>query len=148
MALAGGEELREPLGEGGLERASGVDQQRVNLLEQRCAGEAPVGGRRDDVGERLAIRLAIPFFTAYIFYNWLGISQYPLLRLNVLVGTLLSYAILRNPTTPGNYHPRLTGITILFFSSWPGVFSALNWSGPMTFSGIPLTLEMDCALMA
>lgn len=85
---------------------------------------APCQSWRQKIPELVlvGISLAIPFFTAYIFYNWLGISQYPLLRLNVLVGTLLSYAILRNPTAPGNYHPRLIGITILFFLFLAGCF--------------------------
>jgi hypothetical protein len=85
---------------------------------------APCQSWRQKIPELVlvGISLAIPFFTAYIFYNRLGISQYPLLRLNVLVGTLLSYAILRNPTAPGNYHPRLTGITILFFLFLAGCF--------------------------
>jgi hypothetical protein len=61
----------------------------------------------------VGISLAIPFFTAYVFYRWLGINQYPLLRLNVVVGTVLSYAMLRNPASPPGYHPRIPGVTML-----------------------------------
>jgi hypothetical protein len=51
----------------------------------------------------VGVSLAIPFLTAYVFYSWLGINQYPLLRLNLVVGTLLSYALVRNPNpAPGS----------------------------------------------
>jgi len=66
---------------------------------------APIQGWRRKIPALVLVggSLAIPFLTAYVFYSWLGINQYPLLRLNVVVGTLLSYALVRNPAaSPGN----------------------------------------------
>ena len=46
----------------------------------------------------IGIGLAVPFLTAYILYNFLSISQYPLIQANMILGTLVSYAIVREPS--------------------------------------------------
>lgn len=61
----------------------------------------------------IGVSLAIPFLTAYVFYRWMGINQYPLLRLNVVVGTLLSYALLRTPGSQTGSHPLRPGVATL-----------------------------------
>jgi hypothetical protein len=45
----------------------------------------------------VGISIALPFLTAYIFYNFLGISEYSLIRLNMIIGVLVGYALIRNP---------------------------------------------------
>lgn len=43
------------------------------------------------------IGLGAPFLIGYVLYNGCGISQYQLLRLNVVLGMVVSYIILRTP---------------------------------------------------
>lgn len=45
----------------------------------------------------LGIGIALPFLTAWFMYRLLGISQYPLLRINTVVGLVLSYLVVRTP---------------------------------------------------
>lgn len=45
----------------------------------------------------LGIGIALPFLTAWVMYRLLGISQYPLLRMNTIVGLVLSYFVVRTP---------------------------------------------------
>jgi hypothetical protein len=49
----------------------------------------------------IGIGLVSPFLTAWILYNIFNISQYPLMQANLVVGTLVSYAIVRDPAPPG-----------------------------------------------
>jgi len=53
---------------------------------------------------RLGIGLAIPFLTAFILYHQ-GIREYPLLRANVALGTVLSYLVVRTPRTRAQQPP-------------------------------------------
>ncbi|HWQ10530.1 MAG TPA: hypothetical protein VN436_15525, partial [Holophaga sp.] len=54
----------------------------------------------------LGIGIALPFLTAWVMYRILGISQYPLLRLNTVVGLVLSYCVVRTPQAwPGSGRP-------------------------------------------
>jgi len=53
---------------------------------------------------RLGIGLAIPFLTAFILYHN-GYREYPLLRANVLLGTVLSYLVMRTPQTRAKQPP-------------------------------------------
>jgi uncharacterized Zn-binding protein involved in type VI secretion len=41
--------------------------------------------------------LAVPFLMAFILYNIFNISQYPLMQATIILGTLVSYAIVREP---------------------------------------------------
>ncbi|OPX63047.1 MULTISPECIES: hypothetical protein [unclassified Methanoregula] len=45
----------------------------------------------------VVIGILSPFLTAWILYNIFHISQYPLMQANIVVGTLVSYAIVRDP---------------------------------------------------
>ncbi len=45
----------------------------------------------------IVIGILSPFLTAWILYNIFGISQYPLMQANLVIGTLVSYAIVRDP---------------------------------------------------
>jgi hypothetical protein len=45
----------------------------------------------------IGLGIATPFLTAWILYNILHISQYPLMQANLIVGTLTAYAITRDP---------------------------------------------------
>jgi hypothetical protein len=45
----------------------------------------------------IGIGLAIPFLTAFMLYNVMGISNYPLMNWNLLIGTIFSYTIIRDP---------------------------------------------------
>jgi hypothetical protein len=63
----------------------------------------------------VGIGLALPFLIAFLLYDLVGLSMYPLLRANVLLGTLGSYALLRNPVPrqgPGGSLPRIPGVLI------------------------------------
>jgi len=67
-------------------------------------------------GLLVGIGLAIPFLIAFLLYYIVGLSMYPLLRANVLLGTLMSYVLLRNPVTyPGGRGtvPRLPGMGLM-----------------------------------
>lgn len=46
---------------------------------------------------RIGMGLAAPFLTAIILYNLFGISNYALMHANLIVGTFVSYAIVREP---------------------------------------------------
>ncbi|MCU0631153.1 MAG: hypothetical protein MUF37_08385 [Methanoregulaceae archaeon] len=45
----------------------------------------------------MGISIAIPFLTAVILYDFLGISEYNLMHWNLVIGTFLAYAISRDP---------------------------------------------------
>ena len=45
----------------------------------------------------IVVGILSPFLTAWILYNIFGISQYPLMQANLVVGTLVSYALVRDP---------------------------------------------------
>lgn len=50
----------------------------------------------------IGLGMATPFLTAWILYNLFGISQYPLMQANIVVGTLAAYVVTRDPQiTPG-----------------------------------------------
>lgn len=67
---------------------------------------------------RLGIGLAMPFLTAYLLF-WFGFTEYPLLRANVLVGTVLSYLLVRTPRLlaaagrPSGPAPAVTSLLLL-----------------------------------
>jgi len=54
----------------------------------------------------VVLGLGAPFFVAHVIYHWFGLSQYPFLRVSVVLGTMVSYAILR---TPAGTAPAKTG---------------------------------------
>jgi hypothetical protein len=49
--------------------------------------------------------IAVPFLTAFILYNVFRISQYPLMHWNILIGSLASYALVREPVLAKEYRP-------------------------------------------
>ncbi len=53
----------------------------------------------------IGLGIAIPFLTAWVLYNILHITQYSLMHANLVVGTLASYAIIRNPAVPATRQP-------------------------------------------
>jgi hypothetical protein len=59
----------------------------------------PLQPHRKKISKILLIGLGIatPFLTAWILYNILSISQYPLMQANMVVGTFAAYAITRDP---------------------------------------------------
>ena len=59
----------------------------------------PLQPHRKKISRILLIGLGIatPFLTAWILYHIFGISQYPLMQANIVVGTLAAYAITRDP---------------------------------------------------
>jgi hypothetical protein len=59
----------------------------------------PLQPHRKKISKLLLIGLGIatPFLTAWILYNILHISQYPLMQANMVVGTFAAYAITRDP---------------------------------------------------
>jgi len=70
----------------------------------------------------IGVGIAIPFVTAWLLYNLFNISQYPLMQANIVLGTMVSYAVVRDPVLAGrqNYrgsHPLgVTGIGIILFT--------------------------------
>jgi hypothetical protein len=78
---------------------------------------------------RLGIGMAIPFATAYFLYNGLGVRMYPLMQANTVLGTLLSYAIIRTPASTGSqpgWSPRIGKMGLLLLLG--GLF--LLWAVP------------------
>lgn len=68
----------------------------------------------------VGVGIVIPFLTAFILYNILGIANYPLIQANLIIGTLCSYVLVRDPVTnartqpPGNRgRPALTILVVL-----------------------------------
>jgi len=59
----------------------------------------PLQPHRKKISRVLLIGLGIaaPFLTAWILYNIFQISQYPLMQANMVVGTLVAYAVTRDP---------------------------------------------------
>lgn len=49
--------------------------------------------------------LVIPFLTAFLLYNLFGLSNYPLITWNILIGTVASYALVREPVLAKGYVP-------------------------------------------
>jgi hypothetical protein len=61
----------------------------------------------------LGIGIALPFLSAWLMYK-IGISQYPLLRMNTVVGLVLSYAVVRTPQSwPGMKPPSRSTMTTI-----------------------------------
>jgi len=59
---------------------------------------------------RIGLGIAMPFLTAYLLFL-IGFTEYPLLRVNVLLGTALSYLMVRTPrlfTSSGKASPPVT----------------------------------------
>ncbi|MCU0629728.1 MAG: DUF2510 domain-containing protein [Methanoregulaceae archaeon] len=56
----------------------------------------------------VGISIALPFLTAFIFYNVFGISEYSLIRVNMIIGVLAGYALIRNPE-PSTGVPKFSG---------------------------------------
>ncbi|MFA5267007.1 MAG: hypothetical protein WC379_03475 [Methanoregula sp.] len=67
----------------------------------------------------IGLGIASPFLTAWILYNIFHISQYPLMQANIVIGTLVSYALVRDPA-PGTGAQKsrkpsaATGVSIIF----------------------------------
>ncbi len=51
----------------------------------------------------IGMGIAIPFLTAFIIYHVFQIDQYPLMYYNIVIGTLASYALVREPVLADNY---------------------------------------------
>ncbi len=64
--------------------------------------------------------LATPFVVAFLLYYVVGLSMYPLLRANVVVGVLASYVILRTPQPSGR-----AGVAVAAASRVLGVLAVL-----------------------
>lgn len=59
----------------------------------------------------IGLGIATPFLTAWILYNIFHFSEYPLMQANILLGTLVSYAIVRDPVlAKGNRRLPAAGI--------------------------------------
>jgi len=54
----------------------------------------------------IGIGLAVPYLIAHILYSWFNMAMYPFLRVSVVLGTMVSYAILRTPERPADPSPR------------------------------------------
>ena len=69
----------------------------------------------------IGLGIAIPFLTAWILYNIFHISQYSLMQANIVIGTLVSYALVRDPILAMGKNTRKSGplsttpISIIFF---------------------------------
>lgn len=68
----------------------------------------------------IGLGLVTPFLTAWILYNIFHISQYPLMQANILIGTLVSYVIVRDPILARGYSgPRgpasAVNVSMIFF---------------------------------
>jgi hypothetical protein len=66
-------------------------------------------------GVLVGMGLAVPFLVAFFLYYGVNLRMYPLLRANVLFGTLGSYVLLRNPILSGNTRwtvPKVPGILL------------------------------------
>jgi len=48
----------------------------------------------------IGMGLAVPYLVAHILYSWFNMAMYPFLRITVVLGTMVSYAILRTPERP------------------------------------------------
>ena len=63
--------------------------------------------------------IATPFLTAWLLYNIFHISQYPLMQWNIVLGTMVSYALVRDPVlAKGSRKPVpaiMTSAGIVFF---------------------------------
>jgi hypothetical protein len=53
----------------------------------------------------IGMGLAAPYLTAFILFNVLGIKDYPLMHWNLILGTAVSYAIMREPVLAPGYQP-------------------------------------------
>ncbi|MDD1684371.1 MAG: hypothetical protein LUQ19_00620 [Methanoregula sp.] len=47
----------------------------------------------------LGMGIVVPFLTAFILYNIFSVENYPLVQWNVLIGPLVSYAVMHDPET-------------------------------------------------
>jgi len=69
----------------------------------------------------IGLGIAIPFLTAWILYNIFHISQYPLMQANIVIGTMVSYVLVRDPLLAMGNNSRKSGpssttpISIIFF---------------------------------
>jgi len=61
----------------------------------------------------LGIGCAVPFLTAFILYQFFHLNEYPLLRVNLLVGSFLSYLIVRTPQLRKPLSPAATTLVNL-----------------------------------
>ena len=67
----------------------------------------------------IGLGIASPFLTAWILYNIFHISQYPLMQENIVIGTLVSYALVRDPAPQTGFQKTqkpstAAGISIIF----------------------------------
>ena len=51
----------------------------------------------------IGMGIAVPFLTAFIIYHVFQVDQYPLMYSNIVIGTLVSYAIVREPVLADTY---------------------------------------------
>ena len=67
----------------------------------------------------IGLGIASPFLTAWILYNIFHISQYPLMQANIIIGTLVSYSLVRDPPPDAGFQTRqkpvtAAGVSIIF----------------------------------
>lgn len=65
----------------------------------------PLQPSRNKVSRKMLIGMgiAIPFLTAFVIYHFFQISQYPLMHWNIVIGTMVSYALVREPVLADQY---------------------------------------------
>jgi len=65
----------------------------------------PLQPSRKKLSQKLLIGMgiAIPFLTAFILYHIFQVSQYPLMYINIVIGTLISYMLVREPVLADQY---------------------------------------------
>ncbi|MBK1720280.1 hypothetical protein [Thiocystis violacea] len=95
---------------------------------------APVQGFRRRIPKLVLVGMAVvaPFASAFVLYA-LNYRQYELMHTNLILGTLLSYALLRNPARPG----RPGG------SQGSGTLSSLAWLGALSAAVLAGTFAPD-----
>lgn len=65
----------------------------------------PLQPTRNKVSKKMLVGMgiAVPFLTAFIIYHLFGISQYPLMYWNIVIGTVVSYTLVREPVLADRY---------------------------------------------
>ena len=66
------------------------------------------------------VALAVPYLLGYYLYNSAGLSQYHLLKWNVILGILISYVLLRTPQAAGGRTRPIAGMATLWLLAATG----------------------------
>lgn len=89
----------------------------------------------------IGMGIAIPYFTALFLHNVMRIGNYPLMHFNVVIGTLLSYATLRNPDTTRGSSVKLDGVTALVTIVFSFIMACTASIGAHDFLKDPFNLQ-------